>query len=123
MYIMSSNKAEQFRDFHPTARAEWECSDRPRSGQRTVEAQSGHSVRVQLSLQIKISFLFFVYAQFSSMASGREIIPVGEADAVLYDDACMNGLNGLASPIIVKPGDRERPTKEMPESAFYPYAL
>ena len=123
MYIMSSNKAEQFHDFHPAAHAKWECSNRRRSGQRTVEAQSGHSVRVQLSLQIEISFLLFVYARFSSIASGKEIVPVGEADAISYDDTCMNGLNGPASPIIVKPGDRGRPTEEMPESAFYTYAL
>ena len=57
------------------------------------------------------------------MPSGREIVPVGEANAVLYDDTCMNGLNGAASPIIVKPGDREGPTEEMPESAFYTYDL
>ena len=92
-------------------------------GNRQFEAQSGHSVRVQLSLQIEISFLLFVYARFSSIASGKEIVPVGEADAVLYDDTCMNGLNGPASPIIVKLGDRGRPTEEMPESAFYTYAL
>ena len=34
----------------------------------------------------------------------------------------MNGLNGPASPIVVEPGDREGPTKEMPERAFYMYA-
>ena len=41
------------------------------------------------------------------MASGREIIPIGEAAAVLYDDTNMNGSNGQASPVIFKPGDRE----------------
>ena len=50
----------------------------------------------------------FVYALFSSMASGWEIVPVGETDAVLYDDTWMNGGNGPVSPIIIKPGDRER---------------
>ena len=56
------------------------------------------------------------------MASGREIIPVGETAAALYDDTSMNGSNGPASPIVVEPGDREGPTKEMPECAFYMYA-
>ena len=63
----------------------------------------------------------FVYAQFSTMALGREIIPVGEAATTLYDDTGMNASNGLASPIVVKPGDREGPTNEMPEHAFYMY--
>ena len=56
------------------------------------------------------------------MASSREIIPVGEAAAALYDDMNMNGSNGLTSPIVVKPGDREGPIEEMPEHAFYMYA-
>ena len=56
------------------------------------------------------------------MASDQEIIPIGEAAAALYDDTSMNGLNGPASPIVVKPGDREGPTEEMPERAFYMYA-
>ena len=56
------------------------------------------------------------------MSSGREIIPVGEAVAALYDDTRMNGSNGPASPIVVEPGDRERPTEEIPEHAFYMYA-
>ena len=56
------------------------------------------------------------------MASGREIIPVGEAVAILYDDTSMNGSNGPASPIVVEPGEREGPTEEMPERAFYMYA-
>ena len=55
------------------------------------------------------------------MALGREIITVGEAAAVL-NDMSMNGSNGLASPIVVKPGDREGPTKEMLERAFYIHA-
>ena len=55
------------------------------------------------------------------MASGREIIPAGEAAAVLYDDTSMNGSNGPSSPIVVKPGDREGPAEEMPERAFYMY--
>ena len=33
----------------------------------------------------------------------------------------MNGLNGPASPIVVEPSDREGPTTEMPERAFYMY--
>ena len=56
------------------------------------------------------------------MASGQEIIPVGEAAAALYDDTSMNGSNGPTSPIVVEPGDREGPTEEMPERAFYMYA-
>ena len=56
------------------------------------------------------------------MATGQEIIPVGEAATVLYDDASMNGSNGPPSPIVVEPGDREGPTAEMPERAFYMYA-
>ena len=39
-----------------------------------------------------------VYTQFSTMAWGREIVPVGEAAAALYDDTSMNGSNGPASP-------------------------
>ena len=64
----------------------------------------------------------FVNAQFSTMASGREIIPIGEAAAALYNDMSINGLNGPASPIVVEPGDREGPTEEMPERAVYMYA-
>ena len=56
------------------------------------------------------------------MASGREIIPIGEVAIVLYDDMSMNGLNVLASPIVVEFGHRERLTAEMPERAFYIYA-
>ena len=56
------------------------------------------------------------------MATGQEIIPVGEAAAVLYDDTSMNGSNGPPSPIVVEPGDREGPTAEEPERAFYMYA-
>ena len=56
------------------------------------------------------------------MASGQEIIPVGEAAAALYDDTSMNGSNGPTSPIVVEPSDREGPTEEMPEHAFYMYA-
>ena len=56
------------------------------------------------------------------MASGREIIPVGEAATALYNDTSMNGSNGPASPIVVEPGDREGPIEEMPERAFYMYA-
>ena len=56
------------------------------------------------------------------MASGQEIIPVGKAAASLFDNTNMNGSNGPASPIVVEPGDREGPTTEMPERAFYMYA-
>ena len=56
------------------------------------------------------------------MASGREIIPAGEAAAILYDDTSMNGSNGPSSPIVVEPGDREGLIEEMPERAFYMYA-
>ena len=59
MYIMSSNRAEHINDFHPAVRAEWEHSNRPRSGLRAVEAQSGRSVKDQLSSEIEISFPFF----------------------------------------------------------------
>ena len=63
-----------------------------------------------------------IYAQFSTMALGQEIIPIGEVATALYDDTSMNSSNGLASPIVVEPGDREGLTEEMPESAFYMYA-
>ena len=56
------------------------------------------------------------------MASGQEIIPIGEAAAALYDDASMNSSNGPPSPIVVEPGDREGPTADEPERAFYMYA-
>ena len=56
------------------------------------------------------------------MASGQETIPIGEAVAVLYNDTSMNGSNGLASPIVVEPSDKEGSTIEMPERAFYIYA-
>ena len=57
------------------------------------------------------------------MASGWEILPVGGGAAVvtLYDDTIMNGSNELASPIVVKPSDREGPTAEMPKRAFCIY--
>ena len=57
------------------------------------------------------------------MALGREIIPIGEATAVLYNDMSMNGSNGPASPIVVEPSDREGLIEEMPECAFYMNAL
>ena len=63
-----------------------------------------------------------VYTQFSTMASGREIIPVGEATAALYVNTSMNGSNGPASPIVIEPGDKEGPREEMLEHAFYMYA-
>ena len=56
------------------------------------------------------------------MATGQELVPVGEAAAVPYDDTSMNGSNGPPSPIVVEPGDREGPTAEEPERAFYMYA-
>ena len=56
------------------------------------------------------------------MVSDQEIILVGNAATVLYDDTSMNGSNSLASPIVVEPGDREGPTEKMPECAFYMYA-
>ena len=61
----------------------------------------------------------------STMASGREIIPVGDIDATvvtLYDDTSMNGSSGPASPLVFEPGDREGPTEDMPGRAFYLYA-
>ena len=63
-----------------------------------------------------------VHAQCSTMATGQELIPVGDAAAVLYDDTSMNSSNGPPSPIVVEPGDREGPTAEEPERAFYMYA-
>ena len=63
-----------------------------------------------------------IYAQSSTMAPGQEITPVGEVAAILYDNTSMNGSNGPASPIVVEPGDREGPTKEMLEREFYMYA-
>ena len=56
------------------------------------------------------------------MASGREIVPADETAVTWYDDTSMNGSNGPASPIVVEPGDREGPTADMPERAFYMYA-
>ena len=56
------------------------------------------------------SSLSSVYAQFHTMASGQEIIPIDEAVVVLYNDTSMNGSNGPASPISVEPSDREDPT-------------
>ena len=64
----------------------------------------------------------FVYAQFNTMASCQEIVPIREAATALYDDTSMNGSNGLTSPIVVEPGDREGPTEEMLERAFYMYS-
>ena len=64
-----------------------------------------------------------VHAQRSTMSTGQEIISVGEAAAVLYDDTSMNGSNGPPlPPIVVEPGDREGPMAEEPERAFYMYA-
>ena len=40
----------------------------------------------------------------------------------LHYDTSMNGSNGPTSPIVVELGDREGPTTEMPEHAFYMYA-
>ena len=49
------------------------------------------------------------------MASSREILPIAEGVVVLYDDTSMDGSNGPAFPIVVKPSDREGPTTEMLE--------
>ena len=49
-------------------------------------------------------------------------MPAGETAVTWYDDTSMNGSNGPASPIVVEPGDREGPTADMPERAFYMYA-
>ena len=98
--------------------ADWEHSDRQRSEQQIVEAQSGHSVRVQLSSKIKTNFPILL-STLRTMASSREIIFASEAAAVLFDDMSMNGLNGPASPIVVEPGDREGLTTKMPEHGFY----
>ena len=53
------------------------------------------------------------------MVSGQEIVPIGEAAIVLYDNTSMNGSNGPASPIVLEPGDREGPIAEIPNRAFY----
>ena len=118
---MSNKRAEQFNDFYDVVRAEWEHSNKPRSGQQIVEAQSDHSVRVQLNSETKTSFRILL-SMLSTMTSGREIIPVGEVVAVLYDYMSMNGSNGPAFPIVVEPGDKEWPTAKMPECAFFMYA-
>ena len=105
--ILCPAQSEEFSDFHAAVRAQWKHSKRPRSRQRTVEAQSGHSIRDQLSSENEISLPFpLVYTQLSTMASGQELMPVGEAAAVLYNDTSMNGSNGPA-PIVVEPGDGE----------------
>ena len=103
MYIMSNNRAEPISDFHPAVRAEWEHSDRPRSGLRTVAAQSGHRSEISSAQRLRSASRSSDYAQSSIMASGQEIIPVGEAAAALYDDASMNSSNGPASPLVVEP--------------------
>ena len=56
------------------------------------------------------------------MAPGREIISVGEAATVLYDDMSINNLNGLAFPIVVEPGDTDELIAQMSKRAFYMYA-
>ena len=62
-------------------------------------------------------FLSFVSLS-SAMASGREMVPVGEATVMLYDDMSMNGSNGPACPTVVDPGDYEGSTAKMLECAF-----
>ena len=56
------------------------------------------------------------------MASSQEIVPIGEAATVLYDDTSMNGSNGPTFPRIVELSGKEGPTTEMLEHAFYMYA-
>ena len=63
-----------------------------------------------------------IYAQFSTMVLGREVIPVGEATDILYNNMSMNGSNGLAYPIILEPGDKEGLIAEIQECALYIYA-
>ena len=58
----------------------------------------------------------------NTMVSDREIIPIGEAAAMLCNDTTMNGSNGPASPIVVEPSDREGLTTGMPERGFFMYA-
>ena len=118
---MSNKRVEQFSDSHVAVCAEWEHSNKPRSGQQIVEAQSDHSVRVQLNSETKTSFRILL-SILSTMPSGRAISPIGEVAAVLYDNTSMNGSNGPTSPIVVEPGDKEEPIAEMPERAFYMYA-
>ena len=101
MYIILPNdRAEPSNDFRPTVRAEWKLSNRPRAGQRTVEAQSGQSVKDQFSDRDRLLSALSTssHAHFSIMATGQELIPAGDAAAVLYDDASMNGSNGPPSP-------------------------
>ena len=57
------------------------------------------------------------------MALGREIILVGEAATILYDDTSMNGSNGSTYPIVVEPNDEEGLIAEKLEHAFYIYML
>ena len=79
-------------------------------------------VRDQLNSEIEISFPFFCQLSPAPWRQGKRSFPVGETAAALYDDTSMNGSNGPASPIGAEPGDREGPTEEMPERAFYMYA-
>ena len=91
--------------------------DRPRSGQQIAKAKSSHSVKGQLNLEIGTSFPNLL-STFSTMVSGREIISIGEAAALLYDNTSVNGSNGPVPLIVVKPGDQGGPTVEMPGRAF-----
>ena len=50
------------------------------------------------------------------------MVPIGEATTVLYSNISMHGLNGIASLIVVEPGDMEGLIEEMPEHAFYMHA-
>ena len=52
---------------------------------------------------------------FSTIAPSQKIIAIGEVAA---DDTSMNGSIGLASCIVVEPGDREGPTAKMLERTF-----
>lgn len=59
---------------------------------------------------------------FSSVASGREIVPIREVVVTLYDTTSISGSNDPASAIIVEPSDHEGPTSEMSERAFNMYS-
>ena len=56
-------RTEQISDFHPAVHAEWEHSDRPRSGLRTVKAQSGHRSEINSARRSRSASHSSVYAR------------------------------------------------------------
>ena len=57
-------------------------------------------------------------SMLSALALGQEIVPVGEAATILYDNTSMNDSNGSATPLVVELGNQEGPTVDMIEHAF-----